>query len=206
MKKILAYVLIYLIWAISLSVAGMLDFRMGEVESELRYNFGVGLNIPYKGYNGYQNNPIFSAKLDFVRMRNFERDKMNYRISLDYFMMMAPVDTYGVTEDMFNISGSFIYKIFKSRKLFPYVGMGGGLYLDWVRVNTAALKDSYLYRFWGLNTCIGAEIDISERLLLIPEITGHGIFISGFNISTNLSFSLNLAFKPSKSFYSNYRR
>ncbi|MFW6172160.1 MAG: hypothetical protein ACOC5T_00235 [Elusimicrobiota bacterium] len=174
--------------------AGIVDF--GEkIEITSRYNIGAGYNLPFKGYENYENNPVFHSKIDILREKDFERQQMNYRIGVGYFMMMLPPETSGVTDDMFEVSAEIINLLTSKSnpKLIPYLGLGMGLYLDWVRINTPAINSYNIYRFFGLNSSLGCEIPITKSFFIIPEITGHLIFVSGFSTSTNLSFCLNFA-------------
>ncbi|MDA3792825.1 MAG: hypothetical protein PF545_04110 [Elusimicrobia bacterium] len=183
MKKIIILLISVLIFLSSQSAAGLLDLGRGVVKSHIRYNAGVGYSMPLGGYDGYENNPMFSFKVDVVRKQNLERDKLSYRFGIDYLMMMVPKGTYGITEDIFYPYAGLTYAILPGRKIVPFCGMGMGLYLDWIRVDMPALSKSSLYKIFGVDASLGAEFKVGSSLILIPEFKYYMEFVSVFNLS-----------------------
>lgn len=173
------------------------------MKNRYRFSMGAAYNTPKRGYRGYVDNANFSINLDIVRELNFERERINYRVAFDYLMLNVPEDTYGVTEDLFGLTGAFLYIVsIKSRTFYPFAGVGLGLYFNSVRLDTELVESSRFNTYFGGNLSLGLEINLLRSVVLIPEIKGHGMFVSGFNLSTNLGYYLNLALMKQKGGYS----
>lgn len=185
MKKISVILLFFVFFVCSILNADGIYYRE---EKNLIFSFGLGFNTPIKGYAGYLNNPVLSAKVDIKRQKALRN--LNYRFSIDYFIMIVPKETYGITEDIINFSSGLTYKLIEIKNdAHLYAGFGLSYSLDTVKINTIALKKSHTYSYFGCKASLGMRTYINENILLMPEITVHTVF-DGF--ATNLCFSINI--------------
>lgn len=176
---------------------GMLNFDRGNINKKLRILIGSGINYPLKGYSNYKNNLLYSVLFDILKEKDFERQKIGYRIRADWFYLSLPDDVLYTTEDVLDLSFSCLYGLSKKRAaLYPYLEIGAGLYVDWVRIESPVRKSSNMYLHMGVAGGFGLEFQIMKKLLLIPQLTWHYIIPSR---SSNIGFTVNMGLDSKKS-------
>ncbi len=166
-----------------------------------------GYNQLLKGYKGYDN--LGNAGIDlYMRPGRLRveapgwKEHLMFRLSADYFPLQVPEGVYGLTEDMYGISGALLFKAFtlsrpESDQWVPFLGIGVGHYLDRVTLDTPASgKIAGTHNHFGANASLGLFTPVFfGRLHLIPEIRFHTLKIPDDSWSMNLTYQAGLAFQ-----------
>ena len=87
-----------------------------------------------------------------------------FGVGYDLFPLLAPTGGYGVSEDIYAITGFMGLTFFPASFVSPYLSIGVGAYGDHVKMETPYLLNSgvveYTYVFPGINLKIGIEINM----------------------------------------------
>ena len=154
----------------------------GDLETSLELGVGglIGYNYLFGGYNNYKDNLILGGECKLRLLSANGIENLSYRLYFDYFPMIVPDGNYNLQEDIFSVNIGAIYNILPDRRFDPFIGIGIGLYLDWIRFDTPASDYiSNTYTFFGFNVSVGCEISITKKISIIPESMMHFIVEPG---------------------------
>jgi hypothetical protein len=190
MKKIIIFAAICVsILCISDSIADEILVSGSGYEKPIRYIFGIGYNMPIRGFDGYSNNPVFAVQVDMPSRKLWE--ELHYRFSLEYFMIWVPKDTYGITEDIYTIMAGCTYRLNSPKRRFhPYFLLGMTYSFDIVRLNTDVIETSSTYRYLGAKASAGMKVDVGRDSILLHELSVQTVF-DGF--ATHLYYTISIA-------------
>jgi hypothetical protein len=181
-----------------------------QPEAGTPWSFVLALNGGYnqllKGYKGYEN--LGNAGLDlYVRpSRSYLedpgwKDRLIFRLSVDYFPLQVPEGVYGITEDIYGLHGAIMVRFHRlsfpeTRQWVPFTGVGLGTYFDQVTLDTPATgKVSGIHRSLGANASIGLfSPRMGSRWQIIPEIRFHILKIPDAAWSMNMTYQVGLAY------------
>lgn len=171
-------------------------YKEESESSESNLNFGIGglfgYNYLLKGYDKYSNDFMFGVEFKMRLLTANEIESLNYRLYFDYFPMAVPEGTYNLQEDIYNVNIGAIYGFLPNKRFNPFIGVGLGLYLDWIRFETPASGNiSNTYTFFGFNLSGGLEIFVKKRISLIPEARFHFILEPGRPVFLARNLSLH---------------
>jgi len=112
--------------------------------------------------------------------------------------MTVPDGVYGTSEDLFDVSLSKVYFFpYKDDETsLPFLGIGFGVYGDWIRVNTPATGSlSNINYYAGASLSAGWRFEVADSLDLVPEIRTHFTYVTGGYCTMNSTFVLGLLWR-----------
>ena len=149
--------------------------------------FNTGYNYLLEGYDEYEN--LGHAGLDLYVQPSRDTlfpshwiHNLWYRLSVDYFPLQVPKDSFGLEEDLYSASVNVVYQFYSLRahrklSLVPFAGVGIANYWDRVTLDTPATgKRSGTTTYSGLVFSAGVflpEFKLLLPLRLIPEVRYH---------------------------------
>lgn len=155
----------------------------------------LGMNYLQRGYDSYKKDyPDFGVDLKVIRKRATQSTLYDYRISFEYFPLVVPEGTYGLTEDIYSISGSVLFNFYRHKYFTSYAGIGPGLYLDHIRLDTPVSGEkSTMYAKIGLNASVGMIINTKYGFKIYPEVRYHTMFSQKY-MASHMSIQCGVMF------------
>lgn len=143
-----------------------------------------GYNKLVRGYKDYEDlgnagvDIYFRPPQSAVETPNWT-NRMMFRLSGDWFPLQLPPGPRGLTEDVFSLNGTVVYKIqsfarAESKQWTPFLGLGFGGYWDRVSLDTPASgKITGTHFYWGINADAGFMLPAVFGVRLVPEVRYH---------------------------------
>ncbi len=155
----------------------------------------LGMNYLQRGYDSYKKNyPDFGVDLKVIRKRETQTTLYDYRISFEYFPLVVPEGTYGLTEDIYAFSGALLFNFYHHEYFTSYAGIGPGLYLDHIRLDTPVSGEkSTMYAYVGVNASVGLIINTKYGFKIYPEVRYHSMSGQGY-FTTHMSIQCGIMF------------
>lgn len=165
----------------------------------------AGYNQLVRGYKGYKNLgnagvDVYMTLSDNTDREPSWRDNFVLRLSADYFPMQVPAGVYNLTEDMYSVNASFLYRFQDYYKItedawVPFLGAGFGEYFDRIKLDTPATGTvTGTHTSFGFNLSLGFN---SPRLMgswrLTPEVRIHAIRAPDNYYAVNTAYQLGLS-------------
>jgi len=162
-----------------------------------------GLNKMVSGYDNYEDlgkvgiDVYFRPPLPTVGALTW-KDKMMFRASVDYFPLQVPDGTFGLTEDIYALTGTMIIKrqnffFDEADQLIPFLGIGAGIYWDRIELDTPASgKVTGMDAYFGVTGSFGFLFPTVSNLQFVPEIRFHGIRSEGNFWATHVTYQAGL--------------
>jgi len=171
----------------------------------------VGYNKLLVGYEGYGNNfnlggDVYLEAPRETRFPSVWHHNFLFRVSAEHFPMKVPEGVLGLKEDIFSLNGALLYQFrtidgLKGSNWVPFVGLGMGLYVDRVSLDTPATgKINSSHNSVGLNGSIGLRMPRMKFIIpfrLIPEVRYHRIQVPRGWV-TNATYQLGISFWPAE--------
>ena len=212
-KKIILLVILFLFF-ISFAIPTSLHAQwwaigMGK-RGDLRYGMGglLGYNKLLKGYMDYKDTGFGGVEVKLFKEYLYQPSPMTYKISLECFPLIVTEGTYGLSERMYDLSLNTQYNFSKKsslrfgkqqtakiRNYQPFMGVGLGLYLDRITLETPTsgkLSENNLY--FGFNISGGLEYKINKFWSISPEIRMHFVIETGGFLARHITFHTGLMY------------
>ncbi len=210
-KKIIKVLIIFLFFTCipSTLYAEWWALGMGK-KGELRYGVGgiLGYNKLLKGYMDYKDTGFGGVEVKLFKEHLYQPSPISYKISLECFPLIVTRGTYGLSERLYDLSLNTQYNFSKRRSLDfgkqhlsktrnyqPFMGVGLGLYLDRITLETPVsgkLSENNLY--FGFNISGGMEYKINNFWSVSPEIRMHFVIETGGFFARHLTFHTGLMY------------
>lgn len=179
-------------------------------KGDLRYGVGgvLGYNKLLKGYMDYKDTGFGGVEVKFFREYLYQPSPLTHKISLECFPLIVTEGTYGLSERMYDFSFNTQYNFSKKRALNlgkqqtaktrnykPFMGVGLGLYLDRITLETPVsgkLSENNFY--FGFNISGGLEYKINRFWSISPEIRMHFVIEPGGFLARHITFHTGLMY------------
>lgn len=144
-----------------------------------------GYTLPMHGYPEYPNS--YNGALDIyfrppVPQFPTWTTRLAFRLSGEYFALEVPKEVKGVTEDLYGLTGTVIYRFvnFKGqpedKRFVPFFGGGFGVYWDRTMIDHPATgKTSGVSTYIGYTGSAGLMLPAFGNLRIIPEVRYHAL-------------------------------
>ena len=122
-------------------------------------------------------------------------------MSGEYFALEVPKDVKGVTEDLYGLTGTVIYRFvdFKGKtedkRFVPFFGGGFGVYWDRTMIDHPATgKKSGVSTYIGYTGSAGLMLPAFGNLRIIPEVRYHALDQWKVYWASHMTYQLGLVY------------
>lgn len=181
---------------------------MDEKDKGVGWNVSPGISggytVPLHGYPEYPNS--YNGALDVyfrppVPQFPTWATRMAFRLSGEYFALEVPKEVKGVTEDLYGLTGTVLYRFVnfagegEDKKFVPFVGGGFGVYYDRMSIDHPATgKKTGSNAYIGYTGSAGLMLPVFGNFRIIPEVRYHALDQWKVYWASHMTYQLGLVY------------